>query len=185
MTDKYTDDELEFDEPLDLNPWQFHDPSGLSGRPPAEASPSGIRKFRAVVVGVVAVNAIGLFLVPHPQEEFFSSVLVTLLPLAFLLVSTRWMVTSVNQVRIPAGVLGERGWQKMYNKFRVYIVGIALMAALMRFAFDVAAVAQIGASTAWGVAIYWTFAVGMMAVNVVMLYRLGDDAREYAGWLKK
>ncbi|WP_346843436.1 hypothetical protein [uncultured Rothia sp.] len=74
--------------------------------------------------------------------------LVTLLPLAFLLVSTRWMVTSVNQVDLPTGALGKRGWQKMYNKFRIYIVGIALMAVLMRFAFDVAAVAQIGASTA-------------------------------------
>ncbi len=185
MTDKHSDDDLEFDESLDLNPWQLHDPKGLSGRPPAEPSPPGIRKFRTVVVGVLAVNAIGLFLVPHPQEEFFSSVLVTLLPLAFLLVSTRWMVTSVNQVDLPAGGLGKRGWQKMYNKFRVYIVGIALMAALMRFAFDVAAVAQTNLSTPWGSAIYWTFAVGMMAVNVVMLYRLRDDAREYAGWLKK
>ena len=65
MTDKDFDDDLEFDEPLDLNPWQLHDPKGLSGRPPAEPSPSGIRKFRAVVVGVVAVNGLGLFLVPH------------------------------------------------------------------------------------------------------------------------
>lgn len=185
MTGKDFDDELEFDEPLDLNPWQLNDPSGLSGRPPAEASPSGIRKFRALVVGVVAVNGIGLFLVPHPQEDFFASVMVTLIPLAFLVVSTRWMVTSVNQIRIPAGGLGKRGWQIMYNKFRLYIVGIALIAALMRLVFDVAAVAQTNLSTPWGSAIYWTFAVGMMAVNAVMLYRLRDDAREYAGWLKK
>lgn len=185
MTDKNFDDDLEFDEPLDLNPWQLHDPKGLSGRPPAEPSPSGIRKFRAVVVGVVVVNGLGLFLVPHPQEDLFASVVVTLVPLAFLLVSTRWMVTSVTQVDLPTGVLGKRGWQKMYNKFRIYIVCIALMAALMRLVFDVAAVAQTNLSTPWGSAIYWTFAVGMMAVNAVMLYRLRDDAREYAGWLKK
>ena len=185
MTDKNFDDDLEFDEPLDLNPWQLHDPKGLSGRPPAEPSRPAIRKFRAVVVGIVAVNAIGLFLVPHPQEEFFSSVLVTLLPLAFLLVSTRWMVTSVNQVDLPAGGLGKRGWQKMYNKFRVYIVGIALMAALMRFAFDVAAVAQIGASTAWGNIIYWCIGAATLGTNMVMLFRLRKDALKYAQWPKK
>lgn len=185
MTDKHSDDDLEFDEPLDLNPWQLHDPKGLSGRPPAEPSPPGIRKFRAVVVGVVAVNGFGLFLVPHPQEDFFESVLVTLIPLAFLLVSTRWMVTSVNQVDLPTGVLGKRGWQKMYNKFRIYIVGIALMAALMRFAFDVAVVAQIGASTAWGNIIYWCIGAAMLGTNMVMLFRLRKDALKYAQWPKK
>lgn len=173
------------DEPLDLNPWEANDPKGLSGRPDAEPSPPGIRKMRWVVVTFVVVNVLDFFIVPHQGDSVFGEIMTRLFPLIPLLFSTRGMARMVDQVQIPTGDLGKRGWQRMYNKFRVYLVLFGLGGALVRLIFDLAIIAGDGSFDGITRVIFWVVAIAALVGNAVAVFRLRDDARELAGWGKK
>lgn len=163
------------DEPLDLNPWEANDPSGMSGRPPADPAPPHINRWRLVAVAVTLISALTYMLWTKPGTITLDDRLsMRLFPLVILLSSTRTMIPYFRNISVPAGQLGKRGWQKMYNKFRLALIFFALSTAILLTLWDFLD-SQAGAPYR---GVGFVVVVITVVLNLYMLFKLRQAAKD-------
>lgn len=126
---------FERDEPLDLNPWEANDPKGTYARPDAEPAPAYIRRLRLLVAAVVVLAGAARAFLTAPGTFYTQGLTSSLFPLLPLLMSTAPIVKNTTQIRVATGDLGKRGWQKMYNKFRIFYILFALGVTVIMLLF--------------------------------------------------
>ncbi|MDT0189975.1 hypothetical protein [Rothia terrae] len=167
---------FERDEPLVLNPWQANDPSGISGRPDAEPAPAHIRRLRLLVAAVVVLSAVARAFLTTPGYLHTDSLFASLFPLIPLLMSTAPIVKNTTQIQVAAGDLGKRGWQKMYNKFRIFYILFALGVTLMMLVFWLLS----GTGQPIGKVLFSVLSLGSMILMFIGVRALQKSVQKYS-----